>query len=170
MISSSTESEIVLENEWYAVRHSGEIPEIALCSALYYLVEDSSGPCLELSAAQYLKLVEAAELRFREIVLRDLLHANRGKRIYRGVKRTIVNWYRYENFCSRQKVDLTAFRHEVAAALLAFLTEGMVSAKRGRGDLLINCTFDELCTFAVRIGLSDSLLPDSVANICLKPE
>ncbi len=61
MTVSSVEFETILENEWYAVRHSGEIPEIALCSAFYYLVEDRSGPRSDLNVAQSRMLVEAAE-------------------------------------------------------------------------------------------------------------
>ena len=170
MSISSTEFETVLENEWYTVRHSGEIPEIALCSSLYYLVEDRSGPCRELTAAQKLRLVDAAELRYREIVLRDLQHANRGKRTYRGIKRSIANWYRYENFCSRQNIDATSFRHEVAAALLAFLAEEAVEVERGRRGASLNCSFVELRTFALRLGLACSMLPEKIAQICLRPE
>ncbi len=170
MSISSTEFETVLENEWYAVRHSGEIPEIALCSSLYYLVEDRSGPCRELSADQNLKLVEAAELRYREIVLRDLQHANRRKRTYRGVKRSIANWYRYETFCDRQNVDATSFRHQVAAALLVFLAKETVAVERGMHLSSINCSFDELRAFAARLGLSCSMLPEGIAQICPGPE
>lgn len=170
MSISSTEFETVLENEWYAVRHSGEIPEIALCSSLYYLVEDCSGPCRELSAAQNLKLVEAAELRYREIVLRDLQYANRRKRTYRGVKRSIANWYRYEKFCGRQNVDATSFRHQVAAALLVFLSEETVDVERSRHLSSINCSFDELRSFAARLGLACSMLPEGTAEICLRTE
>lgn len=168
MTLSSAEFEKILEDEWYVVRHSGEIPEIALCSALYYLAEDRNGPRRALSVAQNRMLVEAAELRYREIVLRDLHHANREKRIYRGPKRSIVNWYRYEKFCLRQQVDSTSFRHEVAAALLAFLSEEVVDMARGRRASVLNCTYVELRTFATRLGLTASMLPEGLVDLCLE--
>ncbi|MEE4166526.1 MAG: hypothetical protein V2I35_11055 [Desulfocapsaceae bacterium] len=163
---NSAEFETLLENEWYAVRHSGEIPEIALCSSLYYLAEDRSGPCRQLSAAQNRKLVEAAELRYKEIVLRDLQPANRGTRAYRGVKRSIVNWTRYETFCRRQRLDPISLRHETAAALLVFLAGETVDVQRGRRVSSINCSFSELRAFAERLGLDGSMLPRGTAEIC----
>ena len=166
MTVSSAEFEMILENEWFAIRHSGEIPEIALCSAFYYLAEDRNGPRRELSAAQSRMLIDAAELRYREIVLRDLRHANRGKRIYRGISRSIDNWIRYEKFCLRQQVDPTPFRHEVAAALLVFLSEEAVDVSRGIRQPSLNCTFDQLSDFATRLGLADTMLPEEIAGLC----
>lgn len=160
------EHDTVLENEWYAVRHSGEIPEIALCSAFYYLTEDNSGPCLVLTPHQYRTLVAAAELRYRDIVLRDLLHINRCKPIYRGIKRSIDNWYRYEKFCQRQQVDPISFKHDVAAVLLVFLAEEVVDVERGRRGPSINCTFAELGGFAQRLGLAETMLPETIENLC----
>lgn len=168
MTLSSAEFEEILEDEWYVVRHSGEIPEIALCSALYYLAEDRNGPRRALSVGQKRMLVEAAELRYREIVLRDLHHANRQKRIYRGPKRSMVNWYRYEKFCLRQEVDSTSFSHEVAAALLAFLSEEVVDVARGRRVSALNCTYAELRTFAAGLGLTGSMLPEGLVDLCLE--
>lgn len=170
MTVSSAEFETILENEWYAVRHSGEIPEIALCSAFYYLVEDRSGPHRELTVAQSRMLVEAAELRYKEIVLRDLRHANRHKRMYRGISRSIANWIRYEKFCLRQQVDHTTFRHEVAAALLVFLSEEAVDVARDIRESSLNCTYDQLSAFAAMLGLADSMLPDDIANLCPEPQ
>lgn len=167
MTISSAEFENEIENEWYVVRHSGEIPEIALCSALHFLVEDRNGPCGELNGAQTRRLVEAAELRYREIVLRDLSHENRGRPVYRGIKRSITNWGRYETFCKRQGVDPTFLKHETAAALLIFLAEEVVDVLSGSRDSSINCTFDELRTFAARLGLTLSTLPEGIADICL---
>lgn len=169
MTISNAEFETILENEWYVVRHSGEIPEIALNSALYYLAEDRNGPRRTLSPVQIRMLVEAAELRYKEIVLRDLYQKNLLKPIYRGLKRSADNWYRYEKFCLRQQVDSTSFRHEVAAALLVFLAEEVVEVERGKRLSSINCTFDELCTFAARLGLAESILPGGLEIHCLKP-
>ena len=150
----------------YVVRHSGEIPEVVLCSSLYYLAEDRNGPCGELNDAQIRRLVEAAELRYREIVLRDLSHEKRGTPEYRGIKRSIINWDRYETFCKRQRVDPTFLRHETAAALLIFLAEEVADVLGGGRASSINCTFAELCTFAAQLGLRSSILPEGTADIC----
>ena len=166
MTVSKAELDQEVENEWYSVRHSGEIPEIALCSALYYLCEDRNGPCMELSQAQVNRLVDAAERRYREIVLRDLDHTNRAKPMYRGIERSIVNWYRYESFCLRRAVNTTAFKHEVAAALLVFLDEEVMDVERGIRAPSINCSFSTLLNFATRLGLTTSMLPQGLSSLC----
>ncbi len=99
-----------LEDEWYGVRHSGEIPEVALCSALYYLTHDPDGPGLRLSREQKGMLVQAAEIRYQEIVLRDLQQSTRNTTGYRGIKRSIINWQRYRIFCGRQQIDSGVFK------------------------------------------------------------
>ena len=168
MTGNAITIETIVENEWYGIRHSGEIPEIALYSAFHYLTEDREGPQLVLSGDLCTKLVEAAELRYREIVLRDLKHANRGTAVYRGVKRSIINWYRFESFCVRQSVDPSELRHVTAAALVSFLAEEVVDVARCRRQSSLNCTFEELCNFADQLGLLDSALPDSIRLLCLE--
>jgi len=156
----------VLEDEWYAVRHSGEIPEVALYSAFFYLSHDNSGPGLNLTPEQNRMLVEAAEMRYREIVLRDLQQVNRKTAGYRGMKRSIINWQRFKTFCSRQQLDYDGFRNEVAAMFLLFVKEEMVEVRGGVRDSSLNCTFEELCGFASQLGLSLSALPDSINQLC----
>lgn len=155
-----------LENEWYGVRHSGEIPEIALHSAIYYLTEDGNGPGMVLGHRQSRVLVDAADIRYREIILRDLHQKNRNTAVYRGVRRSIVNWQRYEVFCSRQSVDYSRFKHEVAAALLIFLVKEIVDVERGKRASSINCTFSELSGFACHLGLVSLSLPESIRLLC----
>jgi len=92
----------VLEEEWLIVRHSGEIPEIALHSALYFLTEDPVGPRLHLSVEEIESLQDAAISRYQEIIRRDLCFANRTLPMYRGVRRAIFNWRRFVAFCERQ--------------------------------------------------------------------
>ena len=48
-----------IAEEAFMVLHSGEIPEIALHSSLYYLTEDPDGPGLELNADEILPLKQA---------------------------------------------------------------------------------------------------------------
>jgi len=156
-----------LEDEWYVVRHSGEIPEIALFSARHYLTEDAEGPRLKLSEEQWRTLVRAAEERYHEIVLRDLQQENRGSSGYRGIKRSIVNWRRFCSFCWRQRVDNRRFRNEVAATLLLYLMEELVEIGSGRREPSINCTYDELNSFALELGLAIDGLPEVIRSLCL---
>jgi hypothetical protein len=155
-----------LENEWFAIRHSGETPEIALYSSIYFLTEADDGPKLCLTEEQLALLKEAASDRYREIVLRDLQPQNRDKAIYRGIKRSIVNLKRFECFCRRQHLDSQSFRAEVAAALLLFLATECVDTDKGGRRSSINCSFRELNDFARKVGLVAGQLPRHIASIC----
>lgn len=155
-----------LENEWFAIRYSGETPEIALYSSIYFLTEAEDGPKTCLTEDQQALLKEAASERYREIILRDLQPENRDKAIYRGVKRSIVNFKRYECFCRRQLLDSQDFKAEVAAALLFFLATESVDTAKGDRLSSINCSFKELNDFARKIGLVEGHLPNHIAPLC----
>lgn len=157
-----------LDNEWFVVRHSGETPEIALYAARHYLTEADDGPKLTLSGEQWALLQEAAGERYREIVLRDLQVENRDKTIYRGVKRSIVNYQRFECFCHRHNLDARSFGKEVAAALLFFLAAESVDVAKGARSSCINCSYGELNAFARKIGLVEDCLPRHIREICLE--
>ncbi len=155
-----------LDNEWYLVRHSGETPEIALYSALYFLTEAEDGPKLSLTDEQLDHLKEAAAERYREIVLRDLQPENRGKTIYRGIKRSIINYQRFVCFCRRQGLDEQAFKKVVAASLLVFLATESVAGSKSSRPSSINCSFHELNDFARKIGLVEDCLPRHIEVLC----
>lgn len=156
-----------LDNEWFVVRHSGELPEVALHSSLYFLTEADDGPKLSLTGDQCRELQEAAVERYREIILRDLQPENRGTTMYRGVQRSIINYQRYQQFCNRQGLDMpSCFVGEVAASLLLFLVTEAVDVGKGIRQSVINCTFLELNRFAVEIGLVPEMLPDGLAFLC----
>lgn len=155
-----------IENEWYVVRHSGEIPEIALHSSLHFLSEAPDGPRLTLTEKQLLSLKQAAAARFKEIVLRDLQHENCSLSIYRGVKRSIINYRRYQRFCRRQGMDGTGFDREIGAALLDFLKREQVEVAGADRASVINCTFEELQCFTVEVGLLPEALPDNIESLC----
>jgi hypothetical protein len=150
MVSSPAE---LFDNEWYIVRHSGETPEIALHSALYYLTRAKDGPHLVLAPEQLDALRQAAAQRYREIILRDLHHANAGTPIYRGVARSIVNYHRFCTFCRRQAVEGEAVRAAAGAALRVFLDREWAEVRAGR-PTLINCGHAELALFAAELGLA----------------
>ena len=157
-----------LDNEWFVVRHSGEIPEIALYAARHYLTEAEDGPRLNLAREHWERLLDAARGRYRDIVLRDLQPANRDTTIYRGVARSIINYRRFESFCRRHDLDMEDFCREVAAELLIFLVTEAAEVARGDRKPCINCTFPQLNEFACSIGLVEDTLPMSIRRLCLE--
>ena len=86
-----SDREYMLEEEWLLVRHSGEIPEVALHASLHFLCEDEDGPGLVLTAEEVKPLQEAALTRYQEIILRDLDVANRDLSLFRGHRRANHN-------------------------------------------------------------------------------
>lgn len=158
-----------LADELLIVRHSGEIPEVALHGSLYYLTRDPDGPGLVLSEAEIMALKGMVAERYREIIGRDLAPANRDRPLYRGVARAAVNWRRLEKFCAREGLAAEAWRREIRAALLAFLqTEtAEVAAKKRRPS--INCPARELRAFAAAVGLSPTDLPPGWEKLCPAP-
>ncbi len=161
----------LLADEWLIVRHSGEIPEITYHGSLYFLEKDPLGPGLELSNAQKRHLKEAAVERYQEIILRDIQIENFPKTIYRGVKRSIYNWHRYEAFCARQELQCQQFRETVCKALFLFLEQGKNEAGKSLPKQFLNCRFDELERFMEDLGRKKNELPDDLAPHCLaEPE
>ena len=120
----------LLDNEWHAVRDSGEIPEVAYHSSLYYLTTDENGPRLQLSDEEIDRLLDAARCRYRDIILRDMKPENRGKSSYRGLKRSIENWRRFTVFHERYKVELLSLQQEAART----------GTSKWRGKMTIRCS------------------------------
>ena len=156
------------EDEWYIVRYSGEIPEIAFNSAIYYLTRAKDGPLLTLSEEQNHFLKKAAFDRYHEIVIRDLLHENHKKSIYRGIKRSIDNYHRLRKFCSRQQLDLNEIREEAARLLPLFLKTEINQVKRYARVSIINCTYGELQQFADDLQVPLSAEFNEVEFFCRK--
>lgn len=164
---SPDERESILEDELLIVRNSGEIPEIALHSSLYYLTRDQEGPGMELTKEEKEKLYDAAEERYREIVLRDIDPMNRDLRIYRGVARTIANWHRYRTFCARINRDCSDFKSVVAQKLLVFLGREYEEVADGLRSSSINCNREQLDEFLPAVGVERiDLPPDWQQVIC----
>ena len=155
-----------IENEWYVVRHSGEIPEIALNSSFYYLTRDNKGPQIVLSEKELDYLKKAAVDRFREIILRDIFFENREKPIYRGIKRSLANWYRFENFCTRQNISSIGLKQEVALQLISFLST--VSKSTATWGFTLNCSGEELMTFVAHLGLEKGNVPENISLLCME--
>lgn len=138
----------LLENEWFIVRHSGETPEIAFNSAIYFLTQAKDGPKMSLTEKQITWLKQGALERFREIVLRDLQHLNADKPIYRGMARSIVNYQRFKKFCARQNIFDKALQKDAAIHLVSFLAAEAVELQMGSRATLINCSYTEILEFA----------------------
>lgn len=185
----------LLENEWFVVRHSGEIPEIALHSAFYYLTADLNGPRLQLSIEEIHSLQEAAATRYQEIILRDLCYENHKLTIYRGIQRAIFNWHRFIAFCERQDtVCRTLHKPEIAACrsfqeqlnkdrsttaeafllLLKKITHTTNAPAPGSIDtppslaVVFNCSFNDLTLFARELGITDEQFPQEIHLFCHK--
>lgn len=138
----------LIDNEWYIVRYSGEIPEIAYNSAIYFLTRADDGPSVCLTEENLNLLKQAAVDRYEEIILRDLLHENVGTSAYRGVARSICNYHRFTQFCQRQDLSVETLRIMAGQAYLEFLhIESERLADRNYRSV-INCSFPELSRFA----------------------
>jgi len=155
-----------LTDELLIVRHSGEIPEVALHGSLYYLTCAPDGPGLVLSEAEIRTLKGMVVERYREIIGRDLEPANRDRSLYRGLARAAVNWQRLEKFCRREGLPAEAWRPEIRTALANFLRieAAEVAAKSRRSS--INCPAAELRAFAISVGLSPTGMAPGWENLC----
>ena len=158
----------LLEEECILVRNSGEIPEIALHTSLYYLTEDEDGPRLTLEDKELEALYEAALERAREIVLRDLDPGNRDLCMYRGPARSMVNWRRLQEFCGRINRSCPGFSETVSRSLIAFLEAELRDVRAGRRASSVNCSAGELERFCRELSLQPSSLPSGWADLCRK--
>ncbi len=156
----------ILEDELLIVRHSGEIPEIALHATLHYLQEDAEGPHLTLSDEELRSLQDAALERCREIVLRDLDPENRDRTIYRGIKRTLYNWKRMQDFCGRIGHRQDAFRTVVREALVTFLHREANDVAAGGRSSCVNCSAGELIEFSRELGCDPHCFPLGWQELC----
>lgn len=164
-----SDREYMLEEEWLLVRHSGEIPEVALHASFYYLGEDADGPHLVLTQEEVEYLQQAAMARYEEIILRDLNPGNRTRSLFRGVRRANHNWYRYVRFCERIPHSVETFQQAAAKALLEYLHLELAELKAGTHQASINCTVEALLTFALALGLVAASLPQGWEALCEPP-
>ena len=163
-----TDCQSLIEEEIFAISHSGEMPEVALHTALYDLQEASAGPRLRLAPEDIGKLKDAVEQRYRRILLRDLNPRFRDRSIYRGIARAIANWQRLTRFCQREGRDITSHRLAAAEALHAFLAMESDDVAHGRRQPgAVNCTAGQLQTFAETLALTPTDLPKGWQQVCV---
>lgn len=158
--------EELLEDEWYHVRYSGEIPEVALHSSIHFLTEDNEGPEIHLDEKALLYLQGAAVSRYREIILRDITPENRETSIYRGVLRAIANWRRLKRFCYRHELSYGGIKDEIARQLLVFLDNEIEEMQESIGSTSLNCSFIDLDSFAAELDVSLASFEDKLKTIC----
>lgn len=158
--------EAILEEEVIILRDSGEIPEIALHSTIYYLEEDEEGPKISLYEEELHRLYDAALERAREIVLRDLNPDNRGLRIYRGPARSIVNWRRLQSFCKRIDKKCPGFNETVSRAFLSFLQTECNDVRLTNCSSSVNCSVDEIILFCDELNIDTDFLPSGWTELC----
>jgi hypothetical protein len=166
---TSNQAEL-LENEWYIVRYSGETPEIAYNSAIYFLTRAKDGPQLSIAGDQVDLLKKAAVDRYTEIILRDLYHGNCNKPIYRGIARSITNYRRFCAFCVRQQLGSVLVRSQAARALQEFLDTEIDQVRSTRRPSIINCTYKELKSYADELGVDLPTSEDGFLKLCLSPD
>ena len=163
---TSNDRQDLLSEEWLLVRHSGEIPEVALHASLHYLEQDDQGPKLVLTGEERTHLQQAALARYQEIILRDLDPGNRDRSLFRGIRRANHNWYRYDRFCARSGWGDQAFRLLALKALTRYLELEQGEVCSGTRTPSINCTAEALLTFVLALGGNPDSLPPGWERLC----
>lgn len=141
-----------LADEILIIKESGEMPEVAYHSALYFLCRDEEGPQIKLNDQDLLPLKKAICHRYRTIIKRDLTPDNRDKSIYRGMARAICNWQRLKLFCNNENFDYAGIKEEIAGEVTGFLAQEEADMADGRQSS-INCHGEDLCLFLEEMGL-----------------
>ena len=159
-----------LADELLIVRHSGEIPEVALHGSLYFLTCAPDGPALVLAEAEVRALKAMVVARYREIIQRDLEPANRDRSLYRGLARAAVNWRRLEKFCRQEGLAMDDLRGETRIALLAMVQREAAEVAARLRSSSINCPAEELHFFAEEVGLTPTDLPTGWEKLCPEAE
>lgn len=143
----------ILQEEVMMIEHSGEMPEVAFYESLYFLAEDPDGPGIRLDHHDQLPMKEAVIRRYMFIILRDLNPKNRKKSIYRGIKRSIINWERLKKYSRKEDLDIEEARKRTAQSLLSFLEQERRDVTEKGTASSLNCTRKELRDFATDLGL-----------------
>ncbi len=165
--SFAPDLQALIEDELLMLRHSGEIPEIALHQSIYFLREDPDGPRLSSIPDEAFSLMKMAVFeRYRVISLRDLKSENRNLSIYRGVARSIMNYRRLVRFCELEGIDYSEVTREISGFLKSFLQQEMEDVMSGRRKPCINCTYRDLLDFVQVLGMDPGELPEGIEDIC----
>ncbi|WP_035245336.1 hypothetical protein [Desulfogranum mediterraneum] len=162
----SDERPLILEEEYLIVRHSGEIPEVALHSSLHYLCQDPEGPQMLLSGEELDALHGAVLERYLEMILRDLTPANRSLSLFRGVERAIINWDRFQLFSRRLEGDARAHIPTVAKAFVGLVEQEWAERRIDQTTPGMNCNPEAVLHFIEELGLGEQALPPDWRRLC----
>ncbi|MBI5559641.1 MAG: hypothetical protein HY885_18615 [Deltaproteobacteria bacterium] len=142
------------------------MPEVALHGSLYFLSKDPDGPALVLKKQEIFPLKTAVINRYQTIILRDLRPENRKKSMYRGVKRSFINWRRLKLFAAAENIDITHVRNHVSTALLSFIANEIRSVAQAGEPSCVNCSRDTLHEFISDLGLCSEDLVRGWQDLC----
>lgn len=145
--------QIYLKDEVEWIQNSGEIPEVAFYTSLYYLTKKEDGPKLTLTASDIKCLEDAVIDRYKTIILRDLNYTNRSSDSFRGIERAIVNYNRLRDYLSRKNRLVLGWEREIRQAFLTYLNLEYQDISDGRAYRTINCNREELEQFAGELGV-----------------
>lgn len=148
------------------MRHSGEIPEVAFHSSVYFLTIDPEGPEIDLDQNDLLHLKKIVVERYCEIIRRDLNPDNRDKSIYRGLARSYANWVRLAKFSKNENFQIEDIRTEMASLLKNFLQNEAEEVAAAKRETCINLSATLLDKFIRALGLSLKELPENVTALC----
>ena len=152
-MSDVTSKQQWLEDELFMLQDGGEMPEVALHSAIYFLSRDPDGPQLQLEEADIRLLEQGVVGRYQIIILRDLTPTNRFTTIYRGLERSCANWQRLAEYSKRKGIAVDEVRQAVARALVDFLHQEYEDVVRQGSQSSINCCSSRLQGFAQQLQL-----------------
>lgn len=155
-----------LPDELLIVRHSGEIPEVALHGSIYFLTRDPAGPGITLAPAELNSLKKMVVARYREIINRDLDPNNRDKTSYRGLARCLCNWQRLKLFCQKEGIATDSFRRELARALPALLEKELCESAEKQRPPAINCSVLALTEFIEELEIAAQAVPAGWQELC----
>ena len=160
------ERRLLLDEELLLVRHSGEIPEVALHASLYYLEKDNDGPKIVVTTQELQLLNKAAQERYEEMIMRDLTIANRDLSLFRGLRRAEENWRRYAQFCRKVGFDYSLFRQEAGLALIDYLEVELDEVAVKKRKPSINCAKKIVCALAKGLALRPEAFPQGWETLC----
>jgi len=82
------------------------------------------------------------------------------------VLRTISNWRRLKRFCQRHQLSYNITRKEISQQFCLFLENEIQENQKEQKRNTIDCSFDDLTSFALELGTSIQHLEKSLKPLC----
>jgi hypothetical protein len=152
--------EVIEEKE--IIAHSGEMPEVAFGSSLYFLIEDPDGPHLTLTSEEITLLKQGVIERYKRIILRDLNPRIRERGEFRSIERAIVNYKRLKRYLEKEQLNISDIIPELAQALTLYMKAELEDTYLEEHSLrTVNCSREDWQWFVNELHLDSSdLLPN----------